>query len=246
MQANPVLLQMLRAQLDSLVAASAPEPAQKQAFVPAGGGDPAAGGAPPGMPGPGMPPPGDPAAAGGMPPPGAPPMDPAAAGGMPAPGLDPTLQQAITTAVQQAMASGGAGVPGAKKPGTGKAGGDEVARQLYNMNALLTAIVGGLNRAGMDIQLPPEMLLGPPPGSDPATAVAMSQQIAQPPAGGQPADQAAPADAGQAAAAQQPIMPQLAKQGALAQLAGILGDAEREAAPIGFAVQRPRVSSAGT
>lgn len=224
MTINPELLRLLRNQLDGMA---------KTAFTPApgiAGGDPAAaGGAPPGDPAAaGGAPPMDPAAAG-----GAPPGDPAAMGGMPAdpaaamgapPGLDPMLQQAITAAVQQALqAQGGAG-GGGKRSG-GKGGGDETASQLYKMNTLLTAIVEGLNRSGMDIQIPPQMLLGPPPGSDPATAIAMAPQPGMaPPQGAAPAP--APA-AGPAAAAPAPA------PSAGEKLASLLEPAEP---PIGHAV----------
>jgi hypothetical protein len=91
---------------------------EKEAFVPPGAEDPAAGGG-------GMPP--DPMAGGGGMPPdpmagGAPPdpMAAAAAGALPPPGgLDPMMQQAITQAVQQAMA-GGAGPASAGPAGPGK------------------------------------------------------------------------------------------------------------------------------
>ena len=223
MAANPALLTLLRQQLDGMA---------KQAFTPAPAlaGDPATGGAPPvdpAMAAAG----GDPAAAGGMPPGGdpaamaAPPGDPAAAGGMPPPGLDPMLQQAITMAVQQAMqGAGGAPSAGGGKR-SGSKGGDETASQLYKMNTMLTAMIEGLNRAGMDIQIPVQMMLGPPPGSDPAAAVAMASQGGAPgmppgmPPGAPPGDPAAQA------------MPAAGK------LAALLDGLPQAASPIGYAVQ---------
>ena len=77
----------------------------KRAFVPGSsmGGDPAATG---GMPPPGM----DPAAMGGMPPPG---MDPVAMGGMPPPGMDPAATGGMPPGVDPAMLGGDpmAGMP---------------------------------------------------------------------------------------------------------------------------------------
>lgn len=237
MAANPALVALLRAQLDGM---------DKQAFTPAPAlaGDPATGAAPPvdpamaaaapqGAP-PGAPPGGDPAAA------GAPPADPAAAGGMPPPGLDPMLQQAITMAVQQAM-QGAGGAPGAGGKRTGGKGGDETASQLYKMNTMLTAMIEGLNRAGMDIQVPVQMMLGPPPGSDPAAAVAMAPQPgAQPgPPGAPPGAPAGAPPGGDPTAAMQAqqSMPAAGK------LAALLEREPAIAEPIGHAVYAPRAAA---
>jgi hypothetical protein len=118
----------------------------------------------------------DPAAAGGAPPaPGMP-----SAGGAPPPpaGVDPMLagiiQQTVQMTMQNAQGLGGAGGP--KKGGKG----DEAAMQMYKMNVMLMAIIGGLNKMGADIQIPNEMMLGPPPGSDPTMAMQAAGAVPQP------------------------------------------------------------------
>ena len=132
---DPVLLDIAQWRMSEM---------EKTAFTPASaagggapggmpGGDPSAGGMPPGGPG-GMPPGMDPSA-GGMPPGmdpsaggGAPPMDPSAggmppdpsAGGAGGPDLMTVIQQAVSTAVQQAMSQTGAGGAPAGPAGPGK------------------------------------------------------------------------------------------------------------------------------
>ena len=108
---NPALLGLAR---DSVSKFAKDGGQEKQGFVMGGdpamaGGDPMAGGAPPGgdpMAGGAPPPGGDPMAAGGAPPPGG---DPMAGGGDPMAALQPMIQQAV----QQAMASQGGGAGGA-------------------------------------------------------------------------------------------------------------------------------------
>lgn len=177
-QLNPLLLDLAKTNAGI----------RKAAFIPAGqaGGDPSQGGAPPPGGDPsqgGAPPPGGDPSMGGAPPPGAPPGgDPAAAGGAP-PGPPPEMmgmiQQVVTQAVQQAMQGGQPGMPGA--PGAAgpkkSKGGDEVALQLYKTNVFLMAIVRGLIKSGVEIEIPPEAMLGPPPGSDPAMAGAMGANV---------------------------------------------------------------------
>ena len=160
----------------------------KRAFIPAGQDPAAGGGAPPGgdpsqaggTP-PGSPPGGDPSMGGAPPPAGG---DPAAAGGAPPPGGAPggslpnELVGLITQTIQQQMAMGGGagGAAGGGGPKKSK-GGDEVAMQLYKTNVFLMAIITALNKAGMEVEIPPEAMLGPPPGSDPAMAGQAGMQV---------------------------------------------------------------------
>jgi len=187
MKLNPLLLELAKNNTGL----------RKAAFIPAGqaGGDPAAGGAPPpgGDPSQGGAPPsgGDPSM-GGAPPPGdpsgAPPGgDPSGgAGGAPAgppPEMMMMIQQVVTQAVQQAMQQGGQpgmpGAAGAAGPKKSK-GGDEVALQLYKTNTFLMAIITALNKAGVQVEIPPEAMLGPPPGTDPSMAGAMGANVQSP------------------------------------------------------------------
>lgn len=160
---NPELLGLAKENLGRFA-----KPLEKQAFVPGGdpaamGGDPAAGGMPPGgdpMAG-GMPPGGDPMAggmppggdpmAGGMPPGG----DPMAGGGDPMAAIQPMIQQAV----QQAMAGAGGGMGG----GAG-AGGEgaikpkiDVNVEIMQMKKLLAKIADGLG-----IQIPAAEMVATP------------------------------------------------------------------------------------
>ena len=184
---NPYLLQLVK---NGFVPPAPQDPSQ-------GGGDPNAAA--------GQPPPMDPSQAG-----GAPPMDPSQAGGMP-PGAPPAggdpaaggggggdivalVQQVVQQTLQAQQAAGGGaagGAPGARKSG-GK-GGDELAHQQYKTNVILTAIVNGLNKAGIEVIIPPETLLGLPPGADAGAALSAMPQPGQQPqdpsqAGAAPAD----------------------------------------------------------
>lgn len=189
----------------------------KAAFIPAGqaGGDPSQGGAPPpggdpsqgGAPPPGMAPPGmggDPAGTAPGASPSPPPGDPAAAGGAPPPGapggsLPNEIVGLITQTIQQQMAAGGGQAGGAGGPKKSK-GGDELALQMYKMNVFLMAIITGLNKADIRIEIPPEAMLGPPPGSDPAMAAQQGAAV-QP---GQPGVAQPGADPNAAAGGQPP------------------------------------------
>jgi hypothetical protein len=230
---NPVLMDLARVRTGL----------SKTAFIPAGaaappGGDPSAGGAPPpgGDPSMGGPPPGGDPSMGGMPPGGDPSMggpppagpppggDPAAAGGAAPIGLPPEVMaaigQVVSQAVQQASQGGAPGAPGA--PGGGKKGGknDEQAMQMYKTNVFLMAIITGLNKAGIQIEIPPEAMLGPPPGTDPAMAGAAGAAIPAGPGVASPgADPNAAAAGGQDPNAAPPpmnFMPSLAPKTAAA------------------------------
>lgn len=203
----------------------------KQGFVPAQaaapGGSPegASTGGDPTMSG------GDPSAMGAAAP-STPPTDPSMGAGAPMGGGSPDMVSMIQQIVQQTLqaqqAQGGAsaaGGGGKKKSG----GGDEVAHQLYKMNVLVTALITGLQKSGVEIEIPNHLLLGPPPGSDPTTAMGMANQMpgATPTdpnaaAGGDPNAAAADPNAAVAggAAPQDPsqsminFMPSVAKQAA--------------------------------
>ena len=196
-----------------LVKQSAVELARvKEAVVPAGGPDPAAGGgAPPGM---------DPAAMGGAPPPGG---DPAAMGGAPPPGGDPSMgagaqdpalaaagggpQDMIRQVVQQVLMEQGGGKPGAAGGKTGK---PDVAVELQRLNEnfhkLGVLVCQVAKKQGVEVT--PAMLFGPTPETaDPALAAAASQPMGMTPgAGGQDPGQD-PAAAGGAAPPEFPFPP---------------------------------------
>lgn len=199
MAVNQLLLDMAKQKTGLTKTAFIPAPGQDPAAAAGGGAPPPPGGAPaaggmappppggappmPGMP-PGAPPPmGDPAAMG-----GAPPLDPMAGGG---------IQGIIQQTVQAMMQQGAGGKPGAGGKGAKQ---DETANQMYKLNVMVMAIITGLNNAGIQVVIPPESMLGPPPGSDPAMAMQAANTVPQP---GQDPNAAA---AGGAPGGQQPGM----------------------------------------
>jgi len=167
---------------------------EKQAIVPAGGGDPmAAGGGPPPMDPMGGPPPMDPMMGG--PPPmdpmgGPPPMDPM--GGPPPmdPMGGPPPQDDVRSIIQEELAN--AGISGGGADAAGPAGAKakkfdpaELDTKLYNMEKLIVAISNA-----MGVSLPPEALLGPPPEG----ATAPEGAAAAPPAPAGPDSSIKPID----------------------------------------------------
>lgn len=181
---DPVLLELAELQIN--------DAQEKRAFVPAGGGDPAAAG--------GMPPGGDPAAAAaGMPMDpsmgGMPPADPAAAAattsGGGAPPFDPAaLMPLIQQAVQQAMGGGAPGAAGqnpvAGPGGKAKIDPGMIYMELGRCRKLLTTLF-----EHMQWPLPPDIL------DDQAVAMtAAGQQPQTAPLGGDQAGGAAAAPGG--------------------------------------------------
>jgi hypothetical protein len=170
---NSLLYDKVLRSIDPELAKTAFVPGQAMGVDPSQGGDPAAAGGDPSQ---GGAPPPDPAAGGMGGDPmggdpsqgGAPPPDPAAGGGAP-PQIDPATAQAIQMAVQQAM--GGAG-------GKGPGGGKKAEQQLLDTKLWILQYIVVMIAQHLKLQLPPSVVIGPPPDPMAMQAAQQDQQSA--------------------------------------------------------------------